>query len=125
MESLWKLEWNETGGISIGYFDELIEHLNRKKPKKGNDGYFGKPIIHESDKLLIVEYNYYYVTVLYDPEYKMQRPLYSHYKLSIEKPCVITRGGTQDFGTAFSDSWWATLEDVWLELQSKWSKTIA
>ena len=45
-------------------------------------------------------------------------------KLSIEKPCVMTRGGSQDLGTAFSDSWWATLEDVWLELQSKWRKTI-
>ena len=110
--------------IIIGYFDELIKHLNRKKAKYGDDGYFGKPIIHESDKLLVVEYNHYYVTVLYDPDNKMQRPLYSPYKLSVEKPCVITRGGSQDLGTSFSESWWSTLEDVWLELQSKWSKTI-
>lgn len=31
----------------MGYFDELIDHLNKKKPKKGDDGYFGKPIIQE------------------------------------------------------------------------------
>ena len=68
----------------MGYFNELIVHLNRKKPKHGDNGYFGKPIIHESDKLLIVEYNHYYVTVLYDPDNKMQRPLYSPYKLSVE-----------------------------------------
>lgn len=108
----------------IGYFDELIIHLNRKKPKQGDNGYFGKPIIQESDKLLIIEYNYYYVTVLYDPDNKMQRPLYSPYKLSVDKPCVITQNGAQYFGTSFSESWWATLEDVWLELQSKWNKTL-
>lgn len=108
----------------MGHFDELIVHLNRKKPKKGDDGYFGKPIITERDNLLMVEYNYYYVTVFYDYEHIKQIPLYSPYKLQIEKPCVITRGGTQDLGTAFSESWWATLEDVWLELQSKWQKTI-
>lgn len=116
--------WEDKEWINIGYFDELIKHIERKKAKKGNDGYFGKPIIQELDKLLVIKYNYYYVTVLYDPEYTMQRPLYSPYRLSVEKPCVITRGGSQDLGTAFSDSWLATLEDVWLELQSKWSKTI-
>lgn len=108
----------------MGHFDELIEHLNRKKPKKGEDGYIGKPIIHENDKLLIVEYNYYYVTVLYDQGNTMPRPLYCPYKLSIEKPCVIKRDGGQELGTAFSEKWWASLEDVWLDLQSKWRKTI-
>ena len=108
----------------MGYFDELIVHLNRKKPKKGNNGYFGKPIIRQSDKLLIVEYNHYYVTVLYDPDNKMQRPLYSPYKLSIDKPCVITRGGSQDLGTAFYEEWWSSQEDVWEVLQQKWKRTI-
>jgi hypothetical protein len=109
--------------IRTGYFDDLIDHLNRKKLKKGNGG-ISKPVITENDNILVIEYNYYYVTVIYDAENKMQRPLYSPYKLSIEKPCVITRGGSQDFGTAFSESWWATLDDVWLELQSKWKQTI-
>lgn len=104
----------------MGYFDSLIKHLNRKKPKKGNDGYFGKPIINEDDNWLIIEYNHYYVTVFYDIENKEQRPLFSPYRLSIEKPCEIQ----QTYGITFSDSWWATLEDVWLELQSKWKRTI-
>ena len=50
----------------MGNFDELIVHLNRKKPKKGENGYFGKPIIHEDGKFLSVNYNYYYITVFYD-----------------------------------------------------------
>lgn len=103
----------------MGYFNELIIHLNRKKLKKGDNGYFGKPIIQESDKLLIIKYNHYYVTVLYDPDNIIERPRYSLYKLSVKKPCVITREGSQDLETAFSESWWETLEDVWLELQSK------
>lgn len=108
----------------MGHFDELVEHLNKKKPKKGYNGYFGKPIIHENDKLLIAEYNYYYVTVLYDPDNTMPRPLYCPYKLSIEKPCTIKRDGGQELGTVFSEVWCPSLEDVWLYLQSKWRKTI-
>lgn len=50
----------------MGYFDQLIVHLNRKKPKHGKNGYFGKPIIHEDGKFLSVNYNYYYITVFYD-----------------------------------------------------------
>lgn len=108
----------------MGYFDEIIEHLNRKKPKKGDDGYFGKPIIKESDNILYVKYNYYYVTIVYDAYNKMQRPLYCKYQLDVEYPCVITRGGSQELGTAFSTSWWSSQEDVWLTLQSKWRKTL-
>ena len=108
----------------MGYFDELIKHLNRKKPKMGDGGYLGKPIIHEKDKLLIVEYNYYYITVLYDPDNIIPRPLHCPYKLSVEKPCVITIGARQDLGTSFYESWWSSLEDVWLDLQNKWRKTI-
>ena len=109
----------------MGNFDELIIHLNRKKPKKGDNGYFGKPIIQEKDNMLFIDYNHYYVTVYFDPLHKTPyQPRYCDYKLSIEKPCVISRGGGQDIGTAFSESWWSTLEDVWLELQSKWGKTI-
>lgn len=111
-------------GAHMGYFDELIVHLNRKKPKQGNDGYFGKPIIQENDHLLIIEYNHYYATVLYDLDGKMRRPMYCYYRLYIEKPCVITQNGAQYLGTSFSEAWWSTLEDVWLALQSKWSKTI-
>lgn len=109
----------------MGYFDELIEHLNRKKPKKDYNGYFGKPIIKERDKLLlVVEYNYYYVTVLYDPLYKMPRPPYHPYKLSIEKPCVINHYGGQELGTAFYEHWCRDLDDVWQDLQNKWRKTL-
>lgn len=108
----------------MGYFDELIEHLNRKKPKKGYDGYFGKPIIREQDKLLVVEYNYYYVTILYDPSYTMPRPPYHPYKLSIERPCVIDQHGRQELGTAFYKRWLHDLDDVWSDLQNKWRKTL-
>lgn len=108
----------------MGNFDELIVHLNRKKPKHGENGYFGKPIIHEDGNFLAVDYNYYYVTVFYDEDCKMARPLYSPYKLTIDKPCVITIGARQEFGRVYTESWRATLEDVWLELQSKWSRTI-
>lgn len=108
----------------MGYFDELIKHLDKKKPKKGEDGYFGKPIIRENDKLLIISYNYYYVTVLYDKDNTMPRPPHHPYKLSIDRPCVIERGGRQELGTAFSETWCASLEDVWLDLQNRWKKTI-
>lgn len=109
----------------MGNFDELIVHLKRKKPKKGDNNYFGKPIIQEKDNMLFIDYNYYHVTVYFDPLHKTPyQPMYCDYKLSIEKPCVISRGGSQDIGTAISESWWSTLEDVWLELQSKWGKTI-
>ena len=104
----------------MGYFDELIVHLNRKKPKKGDDGYFGKPIITESDKLLTVEYNHYYVTVLYDPNNTSLRPKYCPYKLSIEKPCVIRHF----LATERYADWFATLDDVWVVLQNRWRRTI-
>lgn len=110
-----------TPAISPVHFAELIGHLQRKKPKKGENGYFGIPQIEiYKDNLLIIDYNYYHVTVLYDPDNKMPRPMYSPYRLYIEKPCVIH----QQLGTAFCESWWATQKDVWLELQSKWAKTI-
>lgn len=54
----------------------------------------------------------------------MARPLYYPYRLSVEKPCVITREGSQDLGTSYSESWLASLDDVWKELQRKWSRTI-
>ena len=108
----------------MGNFDYLIEHLKRKKEKKGNNGYFGKPIIEESELMLIVEYNHYHVAIEYDPECKKARPLYCPYRLWIEKPCVITRGGSQDLGTAFYEEWWSSQEDVWEVLQQKWKRTI-
>lgn len=109
----------------MGNFDYIIERLNRKKEKKGENGYFGKPVVVEENELLLtIDYNYYHVAIEYDPDNKKARPLYCPYRLWIEKPCVITRGGSQDLGTAFSESWWPTLEDVWLELQNKWKKTI-
>lgn len=108
-------------------FENLIKHLERKKPKKGcpngKDHFVSKPIYRyeKNDNLhsLWIDYNYYYVYITYDED-KVWNP----YKLSIDKPCVIERCGGQELGTAFYESVWSDEESVWIDLQQKWKKTI-
>lgn len=104
----------------MGNFDEIIAHLKRKKHKKGETkdgeyGYFGPPIYEEEKDSLYIWYNYYYVFIHYDDE-----KVFTPYSLDIEKPCIIR----QQVATAFSHSSWASQEDVWMELQQKWKRTI-
>lgn len=107
--------------VNEEYFGEIIKHLNKKKPKKGEGGIVSKPIIIPmSNDMIAIDYNYYYVTILCDKNHERQRPYYCPYRLYVEKPCVIQ----QTLGTTFSESWWPTQEDLWLTLQSKWGKTI-
>lgn len=113
--------------LEVRPFDNIIKHLERKKPKKGcvdgENHIVNKPVYHTETigqkQFLYIDYNYYYVCIVYDDE-----KVFNPYKISIEKPCVITRGGGQDLGTAFYDAVWHSEEDVWLDLQQHWKKTI-
>jgi hypothetical protein len=103
-------------------FNYIIEHLERKKPKKGRGPFnketaISKPLyeISEDGIVLCISYNYYWVNIIYDKSNWL-----NPYCLDIEKPCVID----QQVTTKFNRSHWHTLEDVWLDLQQKWKKTL-
>lgn len=97
-----------------GVFDEIIKHLERKKAKPDyeSDGKPVKPKIEVEDCLkehcyamLIVHYNYYYMTVTYRPE-KL-----NPYEVYIETQCVFGRS-RQELGTKFWQDTWYEQKDV-------------
>jgi hypothetical protein len=94
------------------YFDKIIQHLNRKKPKPtwNSDKKPVKPTYYFQNYLntehnyiqMIVDYNYYHMAITYFPDKR------NPYKVWIEAQCVIR----QTIGTRFWEDTWYEQEDV-------------
>jgi hypothetical protein len=101
--------------VGYEYFDKIIKHLNRKKckPDYGTNDEAVKPrweidsrtSIDDKWYMLVVYYNYYYMTITYRP-YK-QNP----YEIYIDLENCSTRDGCSLYCKSWHDVWYAQ-EDV-------------
>lgn len=95
------------------YFDEIISHLNRKKPiltqptNKDAVWSISKPVIEISDNgnVLCVYYGKHYMAIRY-----VEDSAFNPYKISIETQCVFAH--RQEIGTRFYEDTAPTQADV-------------
>ena len=89
-------------------FDKILQHLNRKKPKitDNSKGISVKPICIINENVLNVEYNHYYMQIIYCPD------KINHYEVYIEYNLAVFGRARQELGTRWWRDQWHEQEDV-------------